>query len=878
MPIEPGTKLGHYEIVAPIGAGGMGEVYRARDTRLDRTVAVKVLPQHLSENTELRQRFEQEARAVSSLNHPNICTLHDIGCENGVDFMVMEYIEGETLSDRLRKGPLPLDEALRTACAVGDALDKAHRKGITHRDVKPGNVMLTQSGPKLLDFGLAKFQSRPGREPDLSAVTEQKPLTEKGAILGTFQYMAPEQLEGGDTDARTDIFAFGVLLYEMVTGHKAFSGNSQASLISAIMSSEPRPISELRPATPKSIDRIVRRCLAKDPEDRWQSARDVVLELASIEEDGDAAEAVRPTPSTRERLAWAVLALGAAAIAGIWASTNTSSQVEVTRLVLPLLPGDQLLGDSVALGSSSSVDISPDGRVITYAARGGDDSHLYLRRLDTFEAVQVPGTEGARAPFFSPDGQWVGFRAQSQVRKAAVEGAATIKIMDLPVGFFTGASWANDGTIVFAGPILTRVSDGGGDRPTPIAAEGVFVAPQILPGGQNVLVNVTGPTERVVVVSMESGSVRTLLEGYGGAKYVSSGHLIVRDIETDALLAVAFDLDSLEVRGTPVPVVDGVYMSPRSGTPHFAVSPTGVLVYVPAASVGTTLVWVDRQGNVIEPLEGVGGGTHSHPRLSPDGRRVAVDMFLQASRNVWVYDLTRGTRTRLTSNDAGSYSGLPVWTPDGVRVSFYSIDRLYSRVADASSEPELLIVETKRGRYPISWSPDGTTLAFAENQPAGDRDIYTLHIGGEPQPFLSTSFNERSPMFSPDGHFIAYVSNQSGRDEVYVRTYPKGDEMSLVSTDGGTAPVWSRDGRELFYRNGSKMMLVPVELSATFRSERPSLLFEAQFALDGAGHPAYDVSPDGQRFLMIQESQAERTQLNVVFNWFDELERLVPSE
>ena len=544
MPIAPGTKLGHYEIVEPIGAGGMGEVYRARDTRLDRTVAVKVLPQHLSENAELRRRFEQEARAVSSLNHPNICTLYDIGRENGVDFMVMEYIEGETLADRLQKGALPLDEALACAVAIGDALDKAHRQRIVHRDLKPGNVMLIKSGPKLLDFGLAKLQPKSVQDADLSAVTEQKPLTEKGAILGTFQYMAPEQLEGGDTDSRTDIFAFGALLYEIVTGHKAFAGKSQASLISAIMSSEPRPISELRPATPKSIDRIVRRCLAKDPDDRWQSARDVVLELSSIGDEDETKETSVPTPRIRERLAWTALVLAAAVIAGVWVKTAGVSDVEATRVVIPLPPGDQLLGGSTVAGMLPPFDISPDGRTIVFASESGGDSQLYLRRLDEFEATPIPGTERARAPFFSPDGQWVGFIADGELRKTSIKGGATIKICDLPL--FVFPSWSRDGTIVFGGARLSRVPDSGGEL-EPFAhadTESRFERPQVLPDGRDVLVTIRGQEgrRRIAVVSIQSGEIRTLLEGYSGARYVSTGHIVLRDPETDMLSAVLFDL------------------------------------------------------------------------------------------------------------------------------------------------------------------------------------------------------------------------------------------------------------------------------------------------------------------------------------------------
>jgi len=727
--------------------------------RLDRIVAIKVLPAHLSENAQLRQRFEQEARAISSLNHPNICTLHDIHLRQGsggqagydvdVDFMVMEYIEGETLAQRIARGAIPLEEAIEIGLRVADALDKAHRNEIVHRDVKPGNIILTKSGPKLIDFGLAKRRVTGSSESDASAVTEQKPLTEEGAILGTFQYMAPEQVEALDTDARTDIFAFGALLYEMLTGRKAFEGRSQASLINAILSSEPQPIAELRPTTPSRLGRIVRRCLAKDPDDRWQSARDMVLELSSLSDEVDAPSPMAPASRTGERLLW-TLALMAVAITGV--VLRHSGTADTTRLSVSLPPGHQLLGGSSALGRIASFDISPDGRNIVYAARSSLGRQLYLRRLGDFEAVAIPGTEGASMPFFSPDGERIAYWAGpglGSLRKISIAGGASTKIFD--GNFRNGGSWGPNGTIVFGGPQLSRVPEDGGVL-EPIGTtepNSVFSWPQVLPDGKEVLVTVARRDhDRIVVVSLETGEARTVLEGYGSARYVSSGHLIVHDVPTANLLAVGFDLAKLEAHGAPVPVVENVYASPR-GFAQFAVSETGVLAYAPAGQGGNALIWVDREGRASEAWE-IERGAYTHPRVSPDG----------------------------------------------------------------------------------------STLLFLEIQTTGasDSDILILSDGGEPVRFLSSPFRELSPIFSPDGRYIAYVSDESGRSEVYVRPYPAGNQKWAVSTDGGQEPVWSRDGRELFYRSGTKMMVATVRLGSSFEADRPRHLFEATYFTDGA-HP-----------------------------------------
>jgi serine/threonine protein kinase len=590
--------MGPYEILSPLGAGGMGEVYKAKDTRLDRTVAIKVLPSHLSANAELRERFEREARTVSSLNHPNICTLHDIGNQGGIDFLVMEYMEGETLADRLKKGALPLQQALQHGIEMADALDKAHCQGVVHRDLKPGNIMLTKSGAKLLDFGLAKLRHGPQEgAPDLSTLaTEAKPLTEKGSILGTFQYMAPEQLEGKDVDGRTDIFAFGAVLYEMVTGRKAFEGKSQASLIGAIMNSEPQPMSELQPVSPRSLEWSVKRCLAKDPDERWQSARDLTAELGRIAEGGsEAGLSARVTDGgPRSRLLWGVagLLLGAlvAGLASLKLSTDPSrSERQVMRFQIPLAPNHDW--------GQSGLDISPDGSRIAYVVSTDDHLQLYIRRMDQPEPTPMAGTEGARAPFFSPDGQWVGFWADGNLQKVSVAGGLPLTLCDSES--MRGASWGADDVIVFgtAAKGLFEVPAGGG-RPvaltTPNQNERAHRWPQLLPGEKAVLFTTWGGAgaRSVAVLSRETGEVRTLIESGADARYVPTGHLVYRQLEGQ-VLGVPFDISRLQIAGAPVPlIVEEVAVG------NLAVSARDTLVYATTTAFvpNSTLVWVDREG------------------------------------------------------------------------------------------------------------------------------------------------------------------------------------------------------------------------------------------------------------------------------------------
>ena len=910
MSLSVGTKLGPYEILSPVGAGGMGEVYRARDTRLDRTVALKVLPTHVATDPDLRQRFEREARTVAALNHPHICTLHDVGRatplpqpspptgegarsagEEAIDFLVMEYLQGETLADRLKKGALPQEQTLRYANQIADALDKVHRQGITHRDLKPGNIMLTKAGAKLLDFGLATLKApSPANAAALSALpTQQERLTEKGTILGTFQYMAPEQLEAKDADARTDIFAFGTVLYEMATGKRAFEGESQASLTAAILTSHPPPMSSLQPLTPPVLERVVKRCLAKDPEDRWQSARDLSEELKWIAEGSSDAGGAGPLGPRPRYVAWvaAGVIVGAIAAGGaVWSVMRTSSSAPgvLTHTVVSL-PSNEQLG---AVGASPPMAISPDGTRLVYASQNGGRTQLYLRPLNQFEANVIPGTEGARDPFFSPDGQWVGFFADVTLQKVSVTGGAPQPICDAP-DISLGASWGPDDTIVFAAGLsgLVRVPAGGGtpeSLTTPDAEKGEVRHswPQILPGGESVLFTITteeGP--RIGVLSLATGDWRTLPSGGEAtqAQYVPTGHLVFA--QSGELLGVPFDLARLELDGPPGSVLDGVYASPGLGglgLAYFAVSRSGSLVYAPggAAIAENSLVWVDRDGRA-SPLTG-GRGTYRYPRLSPDGRRIAVDFRSQTGdRDIWIYELERGTLSRLTVEGTNRN---PVWAREGTQVTFTSNRAgpfdLYWKPADGSGQSEALLTRAN-SQFPTSWSPDGRQLAFYEVNPTTARDIWVLAQDDDPSPFLRTSFNERSPTFSPDGRWLAYVSNESGRDEIYVLAYPGPGGRSQVSTDGGTEPVWSANGRELFYRNGDQMLTVAVETEPAFDAGDPQLLFEERYGVEADRNPNYDVAPDGQRFVMVKSDQdSAPTQLHVVLDWFEELNARVP--
>jgi eukaryotic-like serine/threonine-protein kinase len=892
MPIQSGSRLGPYEILSAIGAGGMGEVYRARDTRLDRIVAIKVLPAHLADRIELRERFEREARTIASLNHPHICTLFDIGQQDGIDFLVMEYLEGETLAQRLLKGPLPLEQVLQCAIEIADALDKAHRKGVTHRDLKPGNIMLTKTGTKLLDFGLAKLRQDAAPATPLSQLpTATDPLTAQGSIVGTLQYMAPEQLEGGEVDARTDIFAFGGVVYEMATGKKAFKGKSQASVIGAIMNSDPLPMSSLQPMTPPALGRVVKKCLAKEPEKRWQAASDVCDELKWIAEGGSQVSSLPIAPGRSIRTLWrgALLWGGAgfllAGIIGlaIWRLKPSALPQQVSRFTITLPPGQQLAG----LDDGISVALSPDGTHLAYVARQGVTQQLYLRAMDSLETKPIPDTEGAVNPFFSPDGQWMGFFAGGKLKKVSLSGGAALTIGDATNP--RGASWGSRGMIVaatIAPAVLQQVSEAGG-TPQPFTrlekGETDHGWPEFLPDGKAVLFAAgmsanDWTNARVAVQSVGTGERRNLVPGGTHPRYAPSGHLVYA--QGGSLMAVPFEPQRLAVTGATVPVLENV-LSLSSGAAQYSFSATGSLAYVSGSvqAAQSRLVWVSRNGTE-QPLAAP-AHDYKFPQLSPDGRRVAVAIEEQEAQ-IWLYDLSPETLTRLTFE--GNDNIFPVWTPDGKRITFRSNKEgpanIFWQLADGSGGLERLTT-SESNNTPSSWSPDGQLLAFGDTNSTTGNSIWVLRQSDrKAQPFHQTRFNEFGARFSPDGRWLAYVSNESGRYELYVQPYPGPGGKWQISTDGGTEPAWNPSGRELFYRAGDKMMAVDITTQPGFSAGKPRMLFERRYAPGVVPVANFAVSPDGQRFLMVkpvEEAQAAPTQINVVLNWFEELKQKVPT-
>ena len=877
MPLSPGTTLGPYQIDAPLGAGGMGEVYKATDTRLDRTVAIKVLPEHVASDPDLKQRFEREARTVAALNHPHICTLYDIGREGETDFLVMEYLDGQTVAQRLEKGALPLDQALQIAIDIADALDKAHRQGIVHRDLKPANIMLTKAGAKLLDFGLAKLKP-PEQAGGLSALpTQPADLTQQGAILGTFQYMAPEQLEGQEADARTDIFAFGAVVYEMVTGRKAFSGKSQASLIGAILRDDPPSITMLQPISPPALDPIVKTCLAKEPDARWRSIGDVGRQLETIASgSASGSSVVTPSPAPR-RTVWrqalplvAALTIGAV-ITGL-AAWGFMRQSDTTTDVVRFTVAGAERG---FFGRAPIFAISRDGTQTLYSRSppGGYGTQLYVRALDQSDGTPLRGTEDAGDVALSPNGEWVAFQREAgTLERVSIFGGAPQRVVRLPDSI-AGATWGTDDQIIVGTDRggLFRVAASGGEAEsltTLDAGEVRHVNPSVIPGHQAVLF-VAGRSrgsgltnDELAVLALETGQVTRLGLAGTGPRYVATGHLVYV-ADDRSLRAVPFDADELTVKGNPVTLVEGNVV-------NVSVSDNGRLCYVSVSGAAKLqLVWVDRTGQVVAPVVEVGGGVS---RLSPDGTRVAVWI----DGDIWIRDLARGFDTRLTEN-----GGLfPVWAPDGSAVTFSSNRAgafdLYSRAVDLSNPTELLL-DVQDSLLPGSWSADGRIHVFHTVNAETKRDLWMWQVGEEPSPFLVTEFNESNPRLSPDGRWIAYASDQSAEFRIYVRPFPGGERVIPVSTGAGSQAVWSRDGRTLFYRNRNQMLAVAVEPGPEFMVGETTVLFEEPYLLDpgNAGGQTYDVSLDGQQFLMVQ-MESEAFEYNIVLNWFEELKARVP--
>ncbi len=888
MSLTANSRLGPYEILAPLGAGGMGEVYRARDMRLDRDVAIKVLPAHLTTSLEFKQRFEREAKSISQLTHPHICTLHDVGHQDGTEFLVMELLEGETVAQRLAKGPIALDQVFRYGIEIASALDAAHRKGVIHRDLKPGNVMLTKTGAKLLDFGLAKAATVLDSDP--SAITVTHALTTKGTIVGTFQYMSPEQLEGKEADSRTDIFAFGAVLYEMATGKRAFEGASRASLIASIMTVQPQPIGELQPTTPPALDRLIRKCLAKDPDARWQSAADVADELRWIAEgDSTVGTVVADRTPGWHGFFPGVLIGTLLMIAGflLKGMLLPGAPKPATHLSVTLPPGE--VADAGL--ENLLVTISPDGHSIAYCARGNGGINLYLRRLDQRSAMKLPGTEGAYDPFFSPDGEWIGFFSGTKLRKISVRGGVSIPLTDALES--RSGTWIDPDTIVLApafGTPLMRLAASGG-TPQPITTldaekrERTHRWPEALPGGEWVLFTVgtidsPGGYDDATIeaVSIHTGERRVLVEGARMARYAPPAYLVFA--RNDVLFAAPMDASDPKPTATAIPVLDGVGGEETSGAAHFSISQNGSLAYMPGGSdAPDELVWVDRSGN-IEPV-GAPLRHIDHVRISPDGTQVLLAIGpSRGSGDAWRYDLARATLTRLTFDQR---SGTPYWTPDQTQIVYRSEAggyQLQVQPVDASSPPRII----HKDPDPILISgitPDGSTVVF-QKYGSGMSDVLVVPLdGSQPaRPLWEEPSAQYAGTVSPDGRWLAYVSTESGVDEIYVRPWSLQGGKWHVSAEGGIVPAWSPDGKEIFFVRGDTMWAVAIDArEGQVTAGAPKKLFDFPPGRRSERDlRSFDIAPDGKRFMVMRSATpgAGRREINVVLNWSEELKSKVP--
>jgi eukaryotic-like serine/threonine-protein kinase len=890
--LSPGTRLGPYEILSPLGAGGMGEVYKARDSRLERTVAIKVLPAHLSSSEEMRQRFEREAKAISQISHPHICALYDVNREGETEYLVMEYLEGETLADRVARGPLPTEQMLRFGIEIADALDKAHRAGIVHRDLKPGNVMLTRSGVKLLDFGLAKYQSGAASvtASDSRLATEMaasKPLTERGSVLGTFQYMSPEQLEGKPADARSDLFAFGAVLYEMATGRKAFTGSSQASLIGAILRDDPPAITEIAPMSPPALNRVVKTCLAKDPEDRFQTAHDVKLQLQWIQEGGSQAGVPAPVATrrkSRERIAWivAAAALVAAGIAA-YGYLRRAPAAPAPRVRSYLLPPEKT-EFAVQDADGGSLTISPDGRFATFATQTANaKSTLWLQPLGDGAARPIAGAEGARFPFWSPDSRFLAFFDSGKLQKIDVSGGPALNVCDAPEG--RSGSWNRDGVILFSpeptSPIF-RVSAAGGP-PTPATAleigkgETTHRWATFLPDGRHFLYMATshgaGTQNEINAIyagSLDSKERTQVLQVRSNVAYASGFLLYMRE---GVLMAQRFDPATRRVSGDPVAVVSGVQYDPGFFRGSFAASDDGLLVYATGfGSPKTQLRWYDLTGKALgepfgEPAE------YTSLAIAFDGKRIAAGIADPSTGqpNVWIFD-ARGARTRLTTKPA---TDSPVWSPDGESIAYMRQNSGLStdvcvKPVTGGTEQVLQHYEALEAR-PYDWTRDGRFLALEVAGPQlhkSGRDIWILPVtGGEkPRPIVETDADETAPVFSPDGKWLCYLSPESGRSELYVVPVSDSRGKWQVSTAGAAGGGFSGRGLEIFFGDIATNMATAVELKPSAKgleigSPRPLFKVNSTFT-------ALAVSHDGKRFLLaVPPGPAEPSRVGLVSNW-----------
>jgi eukaryotic-like serine/threonine-protein kinase len=883
MPLARGTKLGPHEIIAPLGAGGMGEVYRARDTRLERDVAIKILPSHLSSDSEAKQRLEREAKTVSGLNHPHICVLHDIGHQDGIDFIVMEYLEGETLEQRLVKGPLPVNDVLKYGAQIADALDKAHGSGVVHRDLKPGNVMLTKSGAKLLDFGLAK--------PTLPLATMAtltqagSPITQQGMIVGTFQYMSPEQVGGHELDSRSDIFSLGAVLYEMMTGRKAFPGKSQLSVASAILEKDPEPIGTIAALTPPGLDHAIRRCLSKDPEDRWQSARDLARELNWIRESGSQA-ALLPiglgVVSTKKWLAflpWALCAiLLVALVAGAmwWRGNKATGPTEYFSVALPF--------------SALDIKVAPNGHTVALVGFSETDrtNVLWIYELGEQQARKLSQTDGARFPFWSPDGKFLAFFADGKLKKLDVAGGPVQTICDAPSG--RGGAWNSDGVIVFTpeGGLLEglyRVPATGGtpkqiSTPDTGRGENTNRWPEFLPDGKHFLYfggDVAGSSDSnaIFLGALDSNQKTFIAKGTGNVAYVAPGYLLYYKDKT--LFAQSFDAGEMKLSGEAVPLITDLAYVPRIAHTIFSASSDVLLARRGSGVSVSKLVWFDRKGNDLGSVDKP--EIVANVALAPDGKTVAVDRTDEESQNtdLWTYDLQHGAAKRLTFDPA--VDSTPVFSPDGKQILFSSsrahVFRLYVKDADGAQEekPIPLDASDNSNFYPSDWSRDGKSILYTRAT-----ELWAARVlDWKTRPVVQGAGTLKNGQFSPDGRWVAYASNESGRWEVYVTSFPDGRGKWQVSTAGGSQPRWRGDGKELFYlASDSKIMAVPITGGTNFDPGSPVPLFQAIPREMGATTELaeYDVTRDGQRFLVNTQVRDPETQpMSVILNWSAQLKK-----
>jgi eukaryotic-like serine/threonine-protein kinase len=878
MALASGTKLGPYEIQSPLGAGGMGEVYRARDTRLDRTVAVKILPAHLSSNPEAKQRLEREARAISSLNHPNICTLHDIGHQDGTDFLVMEYLEGETLADRLMKGALPSELVLRYGIEICEGLEKAHKNGVIHRDLKPGNIMLTKSGAKLMDFGLAK--ATPAHEPPpsssltmtlsgtLSGPSAGQPLTAQGMVLGTFQYMSPEQLEGKEADARSDIFGLGAVLYEMASGRQAFTGKSQASIVAAILASDPQPISAVQPMSPPALDRVARTCMAKDPDERWQTAHDVKLQLQWIAEAGSKAGIPAPVAAKRRvshRLAWAVAAVATAAAIAFALGFVLRAAVPAHPLRVSILPPEQHTFDPL------SIALSPDGAKLAFvAAAAGGAPQLWVRPLDSTAAQPLAGTDDAGFPFWSPDSRSLGFFAQGKLRIIDSSGGAVQTLADAPQP--RGGAWGADGTILYtpdSTSAMLRIPAAGGTPSHAIGDEKTATTigsprwPAFLSDGKHFIFFQFAPDNsgrgNIHLGALDSQQDTILVDSDYRAQYANAHLLFVRG---GNLMTQTFDEKKLKLTGNPVPIAEQVRGETR-GAAAFSLSSDGKLIFAGGQATTLDLAWYDRSGKKGDIID---SGTFQDAHISPDGKKVSAARADAAGHlEIYIYDLVRGTKSQFSFSQ--SRDDDPIWSPDGNTIVFDSarngkID-LYTRPANGARQEELLYHDDS-DKYAGSWSSDGKYIVY-ETIANTRISVWVMPMLGDRKPFafMQEKYNVRFPVFSPDTKWMVFTSFEAGHPQVYVVAFPKPAGKFLVGE--GQEPVWSRNGKEILYLDDHSRV-ASVEVTAHGDSVdlgKPQILFSAQ----AGGFNQFEASADGKRLLMMQPPVQDSPSLTLVVNW-----------